>query len=116
MTAPSPEEQLRVYSRLYADCREVLDNIAIELVNWHGMISRDQFIECFEGVEDLIPDSLRDANGNVVKESGVPTAHFGGAVQNPGGMIGGVNHDVAPGAPDDRPAGDGFGGAVDRGY
>ncbi|WP_436702167.1 hypothetical protein [Nocardioides sp. BYT-33-1] len=48
--------------RLYSDQREVLDNLAQSLHDWHGVISRSQFLGAFDGVEDLIPESLREVS------------------------------------------------------
>lgn len=54
----TPDEQLLAVLTLYSNCREILDNIAVELIDWHGTISKEQFLECFAGLEELIPECL----------------------------------------------------------
>lgn len=47
--------------RLYGRQRDVLDNLAQTLTDWHGVISKVQFLDAFDGGnEDLIPDAFAD--------------------------------------------------------
>jgi hypothetical protein len=53
------DHQMREIRRLYTRQRDVLDAIAQKLTDWHGLISTENFLDCFDGGnEDLIPDAF----------------------------------------------------------